>query len=83
MTTKNIDILGLANFEHQIQYLTDMAPINDSFLVNIDSMIQNSSDFEAKYGWSSIGEEAKVMHIWIDGKHYAVHTAYCQYGFMA
>jgi len=67
----------------QLQYLEDIAPMNPSYLIDIDGMVETEDDFLRKYGWSLEGEPAEAPQISLGGKTFAIHAAYSENGFIA
>jgi hypothetical protein len=79
LTRRNIR----ANTLEQVEYLREIETIDPNLLVNIDGIVHTAEDFLARYGWAPSGEEAKAVQLWINGKRYGIHAAYCRSGFIA
>lgn len=82
-----LKVLSRKNFRadplEQAEYLRQIAFVDPNVLINIDGMIHNADDFLARYGWAPSGEDARAVQLWINGKVYAIHAAYCRFGFIA
>ena len=64
------------------QYLNSVAFLETRQFVDLDGIHFNPKDYEEKWGYSLIGEEAFVFQIVIRNKTYAVHAALCEDGFL-
>ena len=66
----------------QIDFMDEVAVVPPENLVDMDGLVQNSNDFQSKYGWSPSGDECIRMQITLFGKTYAVMAAYTPIGFI-
>ena len=72
-----------ANPLEELEYLRRMQSVDPNLLVNIDGMVHTAEDFLARYGWAPSGQDAKAVQLWINGRRYGIHAAYCRCGFIA
>jgi len=71
-----------ASAEDQYAYLQNVAVLDPNTLVDIDETLCTQSEFERKYGWSPVGEEARQFQIKIGTKAYSTIAAYTSLGFL-
>ena len=66
----------------QIDFMDEVSVVPPENLVDMDGLVQNSNDFQSKYGWSQRGDDCIRIQITLFGKTYAVMAAYTPIGFI-
>jgi hypothetical protein len=83
LSRKGLHVMNnLVDHGRRYEYFQDLSHVHPHRLVDLDGMAASRKQFEEKYGWSPIGEDAILMQLALDGRMYSVVSAYTPFGFL-